>query len=223
MPTRTKTKKKVASRKIATKAKKPVAKAKEKSVHAVLAEPPTLKARFVPDYVKLKKMVDDLRRKGKKVVLTQGVYDLIHEGHAAYLERARDLGDVLIVGVDSDELTKLRKGPRRPIVPQKERLSMLLHLRHVDFVTLKEVHHNLEDLIIAIRPDVMVFSNSTKEITPEVAKYYKQYCGKVIVLPPQATTTTSSRVRNLTIEGVENLAEEIEKLITEFLEKIRNA
>lgn len=156
-----------------------------------------------------------------RVVLTQGVYDLIHEGHAAYLEKAKTLGDILIVGVDSDELTKIRKGPRRPIVPQTERINMLLHLRHVDIVTVKEAHHGIGDIIEIVKPDVMVFSSSTKEVGQEDVENYRQHCGEIVVLPPQATTTTTARVRNLSIEGVEDLAKEVSALMENFVTKIR--
>jgi rfaE bifunctional protein nucleotidyltransferase chain/domain len=177
--------------------------------------------RVINDLEQLKKVVESMKTLGMKVVLTQGVYDLIHEGHALYLEKARSLGDVLIVGVDSDELTKIRKGPNRPIVPQTERVNMLLHLRHVDIVTIKEAHHGLGDLIMAIKPDIMVFSSSTKDILPDDVKEYKDCCGEIVVLPAQATTTTTARVRNLTIEGAEKLASEVSTLITNFLNQIK--
>lgn len=178
--------------------------------------------RLVNDQEKLRSLVSSLKTLGMKVVLTQGVYDMIHEGHASYLEKAKSLGDILIVGVDSDELTKLRKGPKRPIVPQGERVNMLLHLRHVDLVTIKEVSHGIGDIIEIVRPDVMVFSSSTVEITPTEIKGYEQYCGEIVVLPPQAATTTTARIRNLTIEGAEHLATEVNELITKFLSQIRN-
>ncbi|MEN9647666.1 MAG: hypothetical protein RLY57_470, partial [Candidatus Parcubacteria bacterium] len=101
--------------KIATK-KKDVSKIKE-----ILNNGSSHLSRFIPDMNELKAVVDHFRQMGYRIVLTQGVYDLIHEGHALYLENARSLGDLLIVGVDSDELTKKRKGPSRPIVPQSER------------------------------------------------------------------------------------------------------
>jgi len=181
-----------------------------------------LQERFVNGQ-KLQKLVSDLKREGRKIVLTQGVYDLIHEGHARYLEAAREYGDVLIVGVDSDELTRIRKGPNRPIVPQKERIHMLVHLRSVDIVTLREAKDDIGDLIRLIKPDVYVASQTTKDFTKELRDAYKDYCKKIVVLPPQAVTSTSARVRNLTIEGAEGLATELEKMTQTFLEKIRNS
>jgi rfaE bifunctional protein nucleotidyltransferase chain/domain len=180
-----------------------------------------IKERFVPDYKELKDIVSHLKKVGYKIVLTQGVYDLIHEGHALYLEAARSFGDVLIVGVDSDALTKKRKGPDRPIVPQEERLKMLVHLRHVDIVTLRDLDDGIGDLIKLVKPDVLVVSKSTGDFTEKQVKEYDKYCGKIVTLPPQATTSTSARIRLLAIEGAEKLAREILKLTDEFLIKIR--
>jgi D-glycero-beta-D-manno-heptose 1-phosphate adenylyltransferase len=180
-----------------------------------------LDKRLINDQHKLKATVESLKTLGLKVVLTQGVYDLIHEGHATYLEKAKSYGDILIVAVDSDELTKLRKGPKRPIVPQDERIKMLVHLRHVDLVTIKEVSQGIGDVIKLVKPDVMVFSASTTEVTGEEIKSYEQDCGQIVVLPPQAATSTTARVRNLTIEGAETLAKEVNNLIAKFLDQIK--
>lgn len=177
--------------------------------------------RYIDDYDRLTETVNQLKKQGKKIVLTQGVWDLIHEGHALYLEVAKSYGDVLIVGVDSDELTKSRKGPNRPIVPQTERLKMLVHLRHVDIVVVREIHHDIGDLIRLVKPDVLVTSHSTKDFDTEMKKMYEDFCGKIITMEPQATTSTTARIRNLTIEGAEQLASEVQKLTQDFLDKIR--
>ncbi len=191
------------------------------TIKHVLSPGSHLEHRFIPDYKDLEKIVHTFKEMGYEIVLTQGVYDLIHEGHAAYLEAAKALGDVLIVGVDSDELTRKRKGPERPIVPQEERLKMLAHLRHVDIVTLREASHGIGDLIKLVQPNVLVVSKSTTDFTRSMAQEYTPFCGKIVTLPPQATTTTSARIRNLTIEGAEKLAKEVTRLTGEFLENIR--
>ncbi len=180
-----------------------------------------LKNRFIPGHKRLKETVSLLRDSGKKIVLTQGVWDLIHEGHAVYLEAAKSFGDILIVGVDSDELTRSRKGPNRPIVPQEERTRMLSHLRHVDIVTLREIDEDIGDLIRLVCPDVLVTSKSTSDFTKKMKKDYESYCGKIVTLPPQATTSTTARIRNLTIEGAEQLACEVRNMTEEFIEKIK--
>ena len=191
-------------------------------ISKILDKKTNFSERFIPDHAVLEKLVKDLKKKGLKVVLTQGVYDLIHEGHALYLEAGKAYGDVLIVGVDSDELTRLRKGPTRPIVPERERIQMLIHLRHVDIVTVRDAKHDFGELIRVVKPDVLVTSSSTEDFKKDLETgKYNTYCKKIVVLPPQATTTTTARVRNLSIEGAEKLTREINKLTQDFLNKIR--
>jgi rfaE bifunctional protein nucleotidyltransferase chain/domain len=179
--------------------------------------------RYIEDYERLREVVTALKTVGLRIVLTQGVYDLIHEGHARYLEMAKEHGDILIVGIDSDELTRLRKGKNRPIVPQKERIEMLTHLRHVDIVVLRDVEQDIGDLIRLVKPDVLVTSASTKDFTAKLVAEYKDDCDKILTLQPQSTTSTTARIRDLTIEGAQNLAIEINKLTEKFIEKIRKA
>jgi bifunctional ADP-heptose synthase (sugar kinase/adenylyltransferase) len=100
---------------------------------------------------------------------------------------------------------------------------MLVHLRHVDIVTIKDVDRDIGDLIRLVKPDVLVVSKSTTDFTDKMAKEYDGVCKEIVTLPPQATTSTSARIRNLTIDGAEQLAEEIGKITREFLNKIRNS
>lgn len=192
----------------------------------ILSPGVNLSDRFIPDFNELRRVTDDLKRMGYRIVLTQGVYDMIHEGHARYLEKALSYGDILVVGVDSDELTHLRKGPNRPIVPEKERLQMLAHLRHVSILTVREVKHGLGKLIETVRPDVLITSSSTSDFGKKEIAVYKKICGKIVTLPPQAATSTTARVRSLTISGADELAKEIiERVpaaVQHALEKFRN-
>jgi rfaE bifunctional protein nucleotidyltransferase chain/domain len=181
------------------------------------------KDRYITDFDRLDEVVKAFKTVGLKVVLTQGVYDLIHEGHARYLEMAKSYGDILIVGVDSDELTRERKGKNRPIVPEKERVEMLIHLRHVDVVVLRNTGQDIGDLIRLVKPDVLVTSTSTKDFTAKLVNDYQDYTGEIVMLDPQSTTSTTARIRDLTIEGAENLATEIDALTKDFIAKIRNA
>jgi len=175
----------------------------------ILSPGSNLKDRFIPDFGELKRVVEDLKRMGYRIVLTQGVYDMIHEGHARYLEAALSYGDILIVGIDSDELTKQRKGPSRPIVPQKERVNMLAHLRHVSIIAMREANQSMGKLIETVRPDVLVTSTSTSDFGKKEIAIYKKVCGKIVTLPPQASTTTTGRIRLLTIAGAEDFAREV--------------
>jgi D-beta-D-heptose 7-phosphate kinase/D-beta-D-heptose 1-phosphate adenosyltransferase len=191
----------------------------------ILSAGSNLKDRFIPDLEELKRVIDDLKRMGYRIVLTQGVYDMLHEGHARYLECALSYGDILVVGVDSDKLTRKRKGPNRPVVPQKERLQMLAHLRHVSILTLRDVTHELGTLIKTVQPDVLITSTSTNDFGKKETASYKKYCGKIVTLPPQAATSTTARVRLLTISGADELAREIMKgvpvVVKNALDKFR--
>lgn len=179
-------------------------------------------SRFIKDGKELQRIVQRLKDNGYKVVLTQGVWDMVHEGHARYLQKAKSHGDILIVGVDSDKLTKQRKGPSRPIVPEGERIRMISHLRHVDILTCRNVGEDIGDLIRLVKPDVLIVSKTTKDFTNQMKKDYSGVCGKIVDLDPQATTSTTARVRQLTMEGAEKLSQKIKKLADDFIEEIRN-
>ncbi|SDE76258.1 adenylyltransferase/cytidyltransferase family protein [Streptomyces griseoaurantiacus] len=152
--------------------------------------------RFVPEYKRITEIVDALRVLGMRVVLTSGSFDIIHEGHSMYLEAARRFGDFLIVGLDSDEKIRRRKGPNRPAVPEMERLRMVTHQRGVGLVTLKQVDHPRWSLIEAVRPDVLVATADTYT-AEEIAELEDAYCGRVEVLDRMATVSTSARLRRI--------------------------
>lgn len=177
---------------------------------------------YIKNSKSLHKILNKLRNEGKKIVYTQGVWDLIHEGHARYLAKAKELGDVLFVGVDSDKLTKKRKGPTRPIVPEKERIEMLTHLKSVNYIIVKDLKHGISYPINEIKPDFMVISSSTKDFTKKDADAYKDICGKIVLFEPQSTTTTSARVRTLTIDGATGLSNELRKFVEEFIKKLKD-
>jgi rfaE bifunctional protein nucleotidyltransferase chain/domain len=180
------------------------------------------KHRFIPDFSNLRTTVDHLRGLGLKIVLTQGTYDMVHIGHARYFEAAKEHGNILVVGVDSDQKVRQRKGPDRPVVPQDERLEMVAHMRGVDIVTVKEVNHPHWHLIKTVRPDILIASDRTKYSASEL-KQLKKYCGKVVVLPPMATTSTSAKLRLVQLGANKRLgkklSEQVLSTIQELIEK----
>lgn len=155
--------------------------------------------RYIPDHDKLVELVGYWKNLGLKIVLTSGTFDLFHIGHAQYLEKAKELGDVLIVGVDSDQRVKMRKGPDRPIVPEDERVLILAHCRHADVITLKNADDPSSHLIKIVQPDILVVSKSTKHKDEEVREK-AQYTGEIVILEPQAETSTSAKVRLIQIK-----------------------
>jgi rfaE bifunctional protein nucleotidyltransferase chain/domain len=131
-----------------------------------------------------------LGEQGKTVVLTNGHFDLLHVGHIDCLQRAKALGDVLIVGLNSDASTRLLKGEKRPIVPQEERAQLLAALQCVDYVIIFE-ERTAERLIAALRPEVYAKGGDWAiEDLPE-AKAVAEYGGRVEILPqvPGRSTT----------------------------------
>jgi rfaE bifunctional protein nucleotidyltransferase chain/domain len=177
-----------------------------------------LKDRYISDHKKLAASVKHWKELGLKVVLTSGTFDLFHVGHAEYLEKAKNLGDLLIVGVDSDEKVRARKGPHRPVVPEAERVHILSHLRHVDAITLKGSDEKPNGLIKLIRPDVLVISKTTDHRKADISEKAK-YCGKVILLAPQAETSTSAKVRLLHVSGADRFAKELVPKLSAVIEK----
>lgn len=181
------------------------------SVRGVLGYGSNPEARYIQDHKVLKSYVDALKTLGMKIVLTSGTFDLIHVGHARYLEKAKSYGDVLIVGVDSDAKVKLRKGPTRPIVPEAERVQMLAFLRSVDLITLKNSEDTKWSLIKLVRPDSLVVTDETYDETQ--LNRLKQFCGEVIVLVPQSTTSTSAQIRRMQISWRSDIIEPLKQVL----------
>ena len=129
----------------------------------------------------LKKISTRLKKEGKKVVFTNGCFDLLHIGHIKYLQKAKEFGDVLVVGVNSDNSVKKVKGPKRPLLPQEERAKILAALEYVDYVTIFSAL-TPEKVIEALKPNVHVKGGDYQpEDLPE-ARMVESYGGKVMVV-----------------------------------------
>ncbi|MBI1910517.1 MAG: D-glycero-beta-D-manno-heptose 1-phosphate adenylyltransferase [Deltaproteobacteria bacterium] len=107
--------------------------------------------------ITLKKLIpelDKLRRKRKKIVFTNGCFDIIHAGHVRYLRKAKSHGDILVVGLNSDSSIRAIKGEKRPIVPQNERAEVMEALEFVDYIVIFSDPTPVK-LIEAIKPDIL--------------------------------------------------------------------
>ncbi len=140
----------------------------------------------------------ELRRKaraeGRKVVFTNGVFDILHRGHVEYLRKARDMGDLLVVGLNSDDSVRRLKGPARPINPQEDRAVVLSALACVDCVVIFNEDTPLK-LIESLVPDVLVKGADWKVKDIVGADVVLQNGGKVenIELTPGRSTTAIIR------------------------------
>ena len=177
--------------------------------------------RYVPEYERISEIVAALRVLGLRVVLTMGTFDILHEGHSMYLEAARGFGDFLIVGVDSDEKVRRRKGAWRPAVPELERLRMVTHQRGVGLVTLKQIDEPRWALISAVRPDVLVATAETYT-ADEISELEAKHCGRVEVLERMATVSTSARLRLLQLGLGERMSQRLSERLPDLLQDVLN-
>ncbi|HEU0068301.1 MAG TPA: adenylyltransferase/cytidyltransferase family protein, partial [Nitrospiraceae bacterium] len=117
-------------------------------------------------------LVAEHRRAGKSIIFTNGCFDLLHVGHVNYLQEAAELGDILIVAINSDSGVKRLKGPHRPVIAELDRAATLASLACVDYVLIfdEETPH---DLLACLRPDVLVKGGTTQDIVGrEVVEAY---------------------------------------------------
>jgi rfaE bifunctional protein nucleotidyltransferase chain/domain len=175
--------------------------------------------RFVPDYDRITEIVAALRVLRVRVVLTMGTFDILHEGHSMYLEAARGFGDFLIVGVDSDDKVRRRKGIWRPAVPELERLRMVTHQRGVGLVTLKAADEPRWALINAVRPDVLVATADTYT-AEEITELESKSCGRVEVLERMATVSTSARLRLLQLGLGERMSQRLSERLPDLMQDV---
>jgi len=140
--------------------------------------------------------VRSLQRAGKKVVFTNGCFDLLHIGHVRYLQEAQALGDALVVGVNSDASVRRLKGPGRPLTPARERAEILAALACVDFVTVFGAATPLQ-LIRALGPDVLVKGGDWPVDTIVGREVVEGRGGKVLAIPFVKNKSTTAVIRKI--------------------------
>jgi D-beta-D-heptose 7-phosphate kinase/D-beta-D-heptose 1-phosphate adenosyltransferase len=144
------------------------------------------------------RFTEQLHRTGKKVVFTNGVFDLLHPGHVRYLQHARTLGDALIVGVNSDRSVRANKGPGRPITPEAERGEILEALQSVDGVVVFE-EPTPHQLILALQPDILVKGDDWPEnaiVGRDIVEARGGMVVRVAIEPGYSTTRLIERIRH---------------------------
>lgn len=143
-------------------------------------------------------LVAEERSAGRRIVFTNGVFDLLHPGHVRYLEEARALGDLLIVGLNADESVRRNKGPGRPITPQDERAEVLAALAAVDAVVVFP-EDTPADIIRRIQPDILVKGANWPADQIVGRDTVEARGGRVVVVPVEpgySTTSIVERIRN---------------------------
>ncbi len=149
----------------------------------------------------MKILVKELRSKGKEIAFTNGCFDLLHIGHVRYLYQANQLGDLLLVALNSDSSIRSLKGSTRPIMPEEDRLEMIAALEMVDYVTLFS-ELTCSSLLKQIKPDVYVKGGDyNPENLPEWP-VVKKYGGRIEFVELIAGRATSDVIKK--IKGVES-------------------
>lgn len=161
------------------------------------------KKSIILDYTELKSIADAHKTLGHKIVCTVGSWDMLHIGHLRYLIRAKEQGDILIVGVDSDRGIKLYKNELRPVIPQGERMEMLQYQDCVDYVTLiDDIDSNGKwqyGLIKTVVPDLFVAAQGS--YPAEQLEVIKTYSKDLLVLPRQAENTSTTDIIEKTMKN----------------------
>jgi len=144
-------------------------------------------------------IVNDLKKKGKKIVFTNGCFDILHIGHTRLLQKAKSFGDILILGLNTDESVKRLKGPSRPIVNEKERAEVLSALEFIDYIVFFDEDDPCK-IISEIKPDIHVkggdYDPNDYENMPE-AKVVHDYGGKVEIIKIIEDKSSSSIIEKI--------------------------
>lgn len=184
----------------------------------ILSPSVNFEERLVPSLEEMSRTVSHLKGLGYRIVLTSGSFDLIHLGHVKYLAKAKELGDILVVGVDSDEKIRRRKGDDRPMVPEGERLELLAHQRPVDLIFLKGDEDRWA-LIEAVEPDVLVLTED-HSYDEAAQQQLLERCGEIEVLERQASVTTSERIRQMYMHMGERLGPKLGEVLPGLIDSI---
>jgi D-beta-D-heptose 7-phosphate kinase/D-beta-D-heptose 1-phosphate adenosyltransferase len=144
----------------------------------------------------LRLLVSQLQAQGKRVVFTNGCFDLLHGGHIEFLETSRRLGDVLVVAVDSDVSVKQVKGEGRPVIGEVQRLRILAALEAVNYVTLFD-SEQLPELLASLKPDVLTKGSNYPEEQVAGREIVARYGGQVSLVPITEPTSVSDLIQRI--------------------------
>jgi rfaE bifunctional protein nucleotidyltransferase chain/domain len=137
-----------------------------------------------------------LRRQGKKVVFTNGCFDLIHGGHIELFRKAKSLGDVLIVGLNTDASVRKIKGPSRPVFPLAERFEVLGAIEYIDFLT-SFAEETPQKIIAALLPDVLVKGGDWQPGQVVGKKEVEAAGGRVVIIPYLKGHSSSAIIKQI--------------------------
>ena len=141
-------------------------------------------------------IVETERQFGKKIVLANGCFDVLHVGHVRYLEAAKALGDLLIVGINSDEQARRLKGEGRPLLPQDQRAEIISSIEAVDLVTIFS-EPTVEQLLLALRPDVHAKGTDYTEDSVPERDVVRSFGGRVAIVGDPKDHSSSEMIETV--------------------------
>ena len=148
---------------------------------------------------KLAEIIGQEKKKGKKVVLANGIFDLLHVGHIRYLKEAKSLGDILIVAVNDDQSARLIKGEGRPLIPVEERVEVLSAISYIDYLV-KFPQRTVEEVISTLKPDIQAKGTDyTVETVPE-RETVESYGGKIAITGDPKLHSTSAILEKMKLK-----------------------
>lgn len=144
----------------------------------------------------LKKIIEEEKKKGKRIVLANGCFDLIHVGHIRYLKESRQRGDMLVLALNSDSSISKLKGKGRPILNEKERVEILSSFSFIDYITVFE-EKNVKNVLLALKPDLHAKGTDyTKETVPE-RETVIEYGGEIAITGGPKVRYTSQLIKQI--------------------------
>lgn len=180
---------------------------------------PSLTRKLIPRE-ELHDLGEFLRRRGNGIAFTTGVWDMTHIGHARYIELARSLGDILVVGVNTDSSVRRLKGPDRPILDEMKRAEMLSFLASVDYITFFEEDTGAATINV-LKPKYYLCVEGSWEgdiTTKEEVVAMATIGGEVFYTPRQGPTiSTSVIITRISMQAIERVAAELPRLVADSL------
>ena len=161
------------------------------------SRPVNFEEKMIP-WEQLQAWREGVRASGRRLVVTNGCFDLLHLGHVTYLERARRLGDALLVGVNGDEAVRLLKGPGRPLTPEYDRAAVLAAMASVDAVCIFEEDTATRFLAVA-QPDIYVKGGdyTLEKLNQDERRTVENSGGKIVIIPVVPGKSTTGLVQKI--------------------------
>ncbi len=142
------------------------------------------------------KIVKESKKEGKQIVFTNGCFDILHVGHIRLLKKAKEVGDLLIIGLNSDSSVKSLKGAARPIIPERERAELLAAIKYIDYITIF-TESTASRVLSILKPDIYVKGGNYSAANLPEWSVVKKFGGKINIIPLEGSRSTSAIINKI--------------------------